>query len=119
MYVINIKYKKIIICQPFGLQLLLANCQNCDMSKLKVEDIEFNKNVALRVKELRMTIDKNQSNFAEKHFVDRQLVSRWENANDRRGISIHTINRFCKMINITLKEFFDSNLFLNDGNSCN
>ncbi|NMH89629.1 helix-turn-helix domain-containing protein [Flavivirga algicola] len=82
------------------------------MSKLKPEDIAFNKKVALRIKELRMKNNPSQSKFAEKHFIDRQMVSRWENINDRRGVSIHTVNRFCKMINISLKEFFDTDTFL-------
>ena len=81
------------------------------MSKLKPEDIEFNKKVALRLKELRMAVNKNQSKFAETHYLDRQMISRWENTNDSRGISIHTINKFCQMIDISLKDFFDDDLF--------
>ncbi len=111
IYVIDYKYNKFIFCHPNGLQHLLIKCQNCSMSKLKSEDIEFNKRVALRVKELRLNVNKSQSKFAEAHFVDRQIISRWENTKDSRGISIHTINRFCKMINISLKDFFDSELF--------
>jgi transcriptional regulator with XRE-family HTH domain len=81
------------------------------MSKLSPEDIEFNRKVALRVKELRLKVNKNQSKFAEAHFIDRQMINRWENTKDKRGISIHTINKFCKMLNIQLKDFFDSELF--------
>ncbi len=82
------------------------------MAKLKPEDIAFNKKTALRIKELRLRANLSQSKFAETHFIDRQMISRWENINDQRGVSIHTINRFCKMINISLKEFFDSDAFL-------
>ncbi|TNJ46086.1 helix-turn-helix transcriptional regulator [Tamlana fucoidanivorans] len=82
------------------------------MGKLKPEDIALNTSIALRIKELRIKANPNQSKFADKHFIDRQIVSRWENINDKRGVSIHTINRFCKMVNISLKEFFDSDLFL-------
>ena len=82
------------------------------MSKLKLEDIAFNKRIALRIRELRVKNNSVQSKFAETHFIDRQLISRWESINDKRGVSIHTINRFCKMINISLKEFFDSDSFL-------
>ncbi|OBX24469.1 helix-turn-helix protein [Gelidibacter algens] len=81
------------------------------MAKLKPEDIALNENIALRIKELRVKANSNQSKFAECHFVDRQLVSRWENTNDKRGVSIHTVNRFCKLVGITLTEFFDSYLF--------
>lgn len=82
------------------------------MSKLKPEDIAFNKQIALRIKELRVKHNPNQSKFAETHFIDRQMISRWESTNDQRGVSIHTIHRFCNMINISLKEFFDSDVFL-------
>ena len=81
------------------------------MAKLKPEDIALNQKIALRIKELREKANPNQSKFAECHFIDRQLVSRWENINDQRGVSIHTVNRFCNMIGISLTEFFDSNLF--------
>ena len=77
------------------------------MAKLKPEDIAFNKKIALRIKELRVKVNSNQSKFAEAHFIDRQIISRWENPNDNRGISIHTIRRFCNLVDITLKEFFD------------
>lgn len=81
------------------------------MAKLKQEDIALNNSISLRIKELRIKSNPNQSNFAETHFIDRQLVSRWENTNDKRGVSIHTINRFCGMIGITLTDFFDSDHF--------
>lgn len=81
------------------------------MAKLKPEDIVLNNKIAMRIKELRIKTESNQSKFAECHFIDRQLVSRWENTNDNRGVSIHTVSRFCNLIGITLKEFFDSNLF--------
>ena len=81
------------------------------MAKLKPEDIALSNKIAVRIKELRMKANPSQSKFAESHFIDRQLVSRWENTNDQRGVSIHTISRFCKLIEITLPDFFDSNLF--------
>lgn len=81
------------------------------MAKLKPEDIALNNKIALRIKELRVKANPNQSKFAEYHFIDRQLVSRWENTNDQRGVSIHTIKRFCDMVGITLTEFFDSDYF--------
>ena len=84
------------------------------MAKLKPEDIALNNKIALRIKELRESVCTNQSEFAQTHFIDRQLVSRWENTNDRRGVSIHTIHKFCNLIGISLKEFFDSDLFKTD-----
>ncbi len=81
------------------------------MAKLGKEDIELNRKIAVRVKELRVCINQNQSKFAETYFIDRQLINRWESTTDNRGISIHTINRFCSMIDISLKEFFESEIF--------
>ena len=81
------------------------------MAKLKPEDIALNNKIALRIKELRMQVNSSQTKFAECHLIDRQLLSRWESTNDERGVSIHTINRFCKMININLDQFFDSPIF--------
>lgn len=84
------------------------------MSKLKPEDIALNAKIALRIKELRTKVNPSQSKFAEMHFIDRQLLSRWENINDDRGVSIHTVNRFCNMIGITLDAFFDAPSFKGD-----
>ncbi|WP_194766501.1 helix-turn-helix domain-containing protein [Tamlana sp. I1] len=81
------------------------------MAKLRPEEIAFNDKVAQRIKDLRVKVNPNQKKFSESHDIDRQIVSRWESTTDERGVSIHTINRFCKMINITLKEFFDSEHF--------
>lgn len=81
------------------------------MDKLKPEYISLNNKIAQRIKELRVKANANQSKFAECHFIDRQLVNRSENTNDQRGVSIHTVSRFCKLVGITLTEFFDSNLF--------
>ncbi len=75
------------------------------------EDKLLDKNISLRIKTIRQRIEPNQSKFAEDNFIDRQLISRWENINDDRGISIHTISKFCKMANISLKEFFDDKSF--------
>ncbi len=52
-----------------------------------------------------------QVHFARDNYIDRQLLNRWENQNDKRGISIHSIRRFCNMINISLKDFFDDERF--------
>lgn len=81
------------------------------MGSLDKDDIIFNQKVALRLKNLRKERQPIQSQFAKNHNIDRQILSRWENPNDKRGVSIHTIRRFCKLINISLKDFFDDNLF--------
>lgn len=81
------------------------------MGKLKPEDIALNDKIALRIKQLRVKVDPNQKRFAENHDIERQTLNRWESVNDNRGVSIHTISRFCGMINISLKEFFASDSF--------
>jgi len=103
---------KFFKCKPSGLQKILILYQNCNMGKLNDADIVFNQKIALRLKNLREEINLSQAQFAKKHNIDRQIISRWENTNDNRGISIHTIRRFCKLINISLKEFFDDKSFL-------
>lgn len=81
------------------------------MGRLDKDDIILNQKIALRLRNLREEIQPVQAQFAKIHHIDRQILSRWENSNDKRGISIHTIRRFCKLINISLKEFFDDELF--------
>lgn len=82
-----------------------------DMKGLSKDDIIFNQRIALRLKRLREKVQPVQAQFAKEHHIDRQILSRWENPNDKRGISIHTIRRFCKIINISLKDFFDDKIF--------
>lgn len=71
----------------------------------------LNDKIAIRIKFLREKIEPVQSKFADDNMVDRQIVSRWESTTDKRGLSIHTISKFCKMIDISLKDFFDDKLF--------
>ncbi len=81
------------------------------MGRLDKDDIIFNQKIAKRLKALREEIQPVQSHFAKTHNIDRQILSRWENSNDKRGVSIHTLRRFCDLINISLKDFFDDELF--------
>ena len=83
------------------------------MGKLRPEDIALNNKIAQRIKELRIKADPNQKRFAENNDLERQTLNRWESVNDKRGVSIHTIRRFCSMVNISLKEFFASDSFKN------
>lgn len=80
------------------------------MARSKEEKL-LNKKISLRIKSIRKSIEPNQSKFAENNLIDRQLISRWENINDERGISIHSVDKFCKMANISLREFFDDEIF--------
>jgi transcriptional regulator with XRE-family HTH domain len=75
------------------------------------EEKELNEKIAIRIKQLRLEREPIQSKFAKEHLIDRQMLNRWENTKDNRGISIHTVLKFCNMIDISLKEFFDDDLF--------
>ena len=92
--------------------MFLILYENCSMAKLNDDDIIFNQKIALRLKNLRKATNISQSQFAKNNNIDRQIISRWENANDNRGTSIHTIRKFCNMIDISIKDFFDDDLFL-------
>lgn len=81
------------------------------MAKRRPEEIALDTKIALRIKELRKKVNPNQKGFAEEHGLDRQLLNRWESTTKDRGVSIHTISRFCGMVEIDLKDFFDSDLF--------
>lgn len=81
------------------------------MAKRTLENIALDRKIALRIKELRTKVDSNQKRFAENHGLDRQLLNRWESTGNDRGVSIHTIKRFCDLIGMDLKDFFDSKDF--------
>jgi transcriptional regulator with XRE-family HTH domain len=81
------------------------------MAKLTNEDIILKNAIAQRIEDLRAATGLTQSQFAKEHAIDRQAISRWEDREGERGITIYTVKRFCIMIGINLKEFFDSPLF--------
>lgn len=77
------------------------------MTKLTSEDIILKNKIAERIKFLREKTGLSQSDFAKKHDIDRQILNRWESINNKRGITIYTVNKFCNMIGISIKDFFD------------
>jgi Predicted transcriptional regulators len=77
------------------------------MGKLTNEDILLKNQIAERIKFLRLRTGLSQSEFAQKFDLDRQILSRWESKNNSRGVTIYTIQKFCDMVGITLREFFD------------
>lgn len=81
------------------------------MAQLSTEDIIFKNKIAQRIETLRLQTGMNQTKFAEKHDIERQTISRWESQKTKRGVSIHTVRKFCKMLNITLSDFFDFSEF--------
>ena len=77
------------------------------MAELDKEDIILKNKIAERIQFLRIKTGLSQSEFAQKNDIDRQIINRWESTKNKRGITIYTINKFCNMTGITLKEFFE------------
>lgn len=85
---------------------MVAHCRMA--GSLDKIDIELRDKIAERIKELRESSGKNQSEFALELGVDKQTLHRLESG---RGATIYSINKFCKVRGITLSEFFDSGVF--------
>ncbi len=77
------------------------------MAELTKEDTVLKNKIAERIRFLREKTSLSQSDFAKKYDIDRQILNRWESTNNKRGVTIYTIQKFCDMLGITLKEFFD------------
>lgn len=77
------------------------------MAELTKEDTVLKNKIAKRIVFLREKTGLTQSDFAKNHDIDRQIPNRWESTNNKRGVTIYTIQKFCNMLGITLKEFFD------------
>lgn len=77
------------------------------MAELEPEDIILKNQIAERIQFLRTKTGLSQSEFAKKHDIDRQIINRWESQNNKRGVTIYTIKKFCDMIGVTLKDFFN------------
>jgi len=54
---------------------------------------------------------KSKSSLSNDLELDRQNFHAWEKLDITRGPSIYSINRVCKSFNISLNEFFDSEIF--------
>ncbi|MDR6761900.1 transcriptional regulator with XRE-family HTH domain [Flavobacterium sp. 2755] len=81
------------------------------MAELTKEDTILQIKIAERIQFLRLKTGLSQTDFAQKNHIDRQVVNRWESIKNKRGVTIYSIQRFCKMIDITLKDFFDDENF--------
>lgn len=77
------------------------------MAELTKEDTVLKNKIAKRIVFLREKTGLTQSDFAKNHDIDRQILNRWESTNNKRGVTIYTIQKFCNMLGITLKDFFD------------
>lgn len=81
------------------------------MAKLREEDEILKKKIKQRLFQLREELGDSKSDVSKTIDVDRQNFQPWENLKSDRGITIYSINRICKALGITLKEFFDDELF--------
>lgn len=81
------------------------------MAERTGEDIILKDKVVERIEFLRLKTGLSQTDFAKEHNIDRQVIHRWESKKNKRGVTIYTIKKFCDMIGIGLKEFFDDKLF--------
>jgi len=95
------------LCNPNGLHKSYDFLQNCIMAGLNEEDILLKNKIADRIKFLRANTGLSQSEFSKKYEIDRQILNRWESKNNKRGLTIYTIAKFCHLIGISLKDFFD------------
>ena len=84
------------------------------MSRLSEKDLQLRDNIKKRMNELLEESKLAQSSFADKANIDRQHINRWVNPHSNRGVSIYNLNKFCNILDITLKDFFDSPLFGED-----
>ncbi|MGV3766823.1 MAG: helix-turn-helix transcriptional regulator [Chitinophagaceae bacterium] len=78
------------------------------MGELSVQDEKLRNSISRRIRELRESTGLTQAQFASSNLIDRQNLNRWENG---RGVTIYTIFRFCRLMNISLSDFFDDKLF--------
>lgn len=76
--------------------------------KLDKDDLKFKAKIVERLRQVRESTGKNQTEFAYELNVDRQVISRIESGG---GTSIYMIRRYCKQAGLSVKDFFDSPLF--------
>ena len=91
------------------------------MAELSQENIILANKIATRMKNLReQKTGPKKMDFVRKYNVEKQTINRWEShikLNEKtgekrgRGITIYSIEDFCKLVGITLTEFFDDDLF--------
>ncbi|MBO9564892.1 MAG: helix-turn-helix transcriptional regulator [Niastella sp.] len=72
------------------------------------DDLRLRKQISARLKALRESTGKNKVDFAYELGIDKQALYRLEKG---EGATIYTINKYCKYLEMTLSEFFDSPLF--------
>lgn len=77
-------------------------------AKLDNIDIKLKRAIAQRFKEIREASGETQQSFAHGSGRDKQSYNKNEKG---KGATIYTINKFCIENEMTLEEFFNSELF--------
>ena len=77
-------------------------------AKLDNTDLKLKRAIAQRFKEIREASGETQQSFAHGSGRDKQSYNKNEKG---KGATIYTINKFCLENDISLNEFFDSDLF--------
>jgi transcriptional regulator with XRE-family HTH domain len=86
----------------------------CSMpAKLDNIDVQLKLAIAKRFEEIRKHSGKTQEAFAHGSGRDKQSYNKNEKG---KGATIYTINKFCFENDISLKQFFDSPLFVKKKN---
>ena len=75
--------------------------------------MKYTKAIGLRLGELLKKENLTQLHFSQKSKISRITINRTINGKVNT-VTFETLIIFCKTLNITLKEFFDSDLFDND-----
>lgn len=65
--------------------------------------------VGLRLKQLRIHLGLSQEKFGLEINLDRTYIASVEQG--KRNVSILNLEKICRGLNVSLKEFFDSDLF--------
>jgi len=81
------------------------------MAILREEDKLLREKIKLRLIKLREDTGQNKSHLSEEVLVDRQNFQSWEKLDASRGMNIYSIARVCKALKITLRDFFDDEIF--------
>ncbi len=71
--------------------------------------MDIKKKLGVRVKELRLHNGYSQEAFSHECGLDRTYIASLENG--KRNVSIKNIEKIASALQLTLKEFFDSELF--------
>lgn len=81
------------------------------MAKLKDRDKVLRDKIKNRINFLIDERGLKKVDLASLSEKDRQVINRWTNLSDNRGITIYTLSDFCDAMNISLTYFFDDSTF--------